>query len=616
MQSAKPLEHTATWHVAPAHFDVPFAAKHAFPHPPQLFASVDEFTSHPFVLVPSQSARGLRHADTPHTPSVQLGVPPVVVHACPHPPQLSTFFVVSTSHPFDCTPSQSENPALHVIEQAPSAHAAVALFAEHAALHAEQFAGSASTFASHPSFGSPLQSAHPALQLATAHTPFEHSPFPFAGAQIAPHAPQLAGSRFLFASHPSAGSPLQSPRGARHVSIPHTPALHLAAALVNEHTFPHAPQFAASPSLFTSQPSAGKRLQSSKPAVQLAIRHAPSTQLSLAFSRSHTNPQPPQLAAFVWMFVSHPFVGSPSQSANPALHGPSSHFPALHPGSAFGSAAHAVPHVWQFAGSFSSSASHPSLLFLLQSANPGLQLPNSHAPATHAATLPGIAHAFPHAPQCAGVRPRSAHSLPQHASPDGHARPGAQPDTQRLAPTLHTVPSGQSPSPLHPTQACVAVSHRTPPPASGGAPALPSSPLSRTPPESAAPPPSVGLLATPTHSTSAVHPISHRSALEQYSPTLHGAPPGTHCTHVFVTRSHASPSGEPAQSASVTHPGAPVSAGPTVVPPAARPSSDASRLRFAPAPESADTAPPTPPEPLLDDDFPSAPASRASALKP
>jgi hypothetical protein len=59
---------------------------------------------------------------------VQLGVPPVVVHACPHPPQLSTFFVVSTSQPFDCTPSQSENPALHVIEHAPSAHAGVALF--------------------------------------------------------------------------------------------------------------------------------------------------------------------------------------------------------------------------------------------------------------------------------------------------------------------------------------------------------------------------------------------------------------------------------------------------------------------------------------------------------
>jgi len=50
----------------------------------------------------------------------------------PQPPQLSTFFVVSISQPLAGWASQSENPAAHFIEQAPSAQVAVALLVEHA----------------------------------------------------------------------------------------------------------------------------------------------------------------------------------------------------------------------------------------------------------------------------------------------------------------------------------------------------------------------------------------------------------------------------------------------------------------------------------------------------
>lgn len=76
------------------------AAKQALPQPPQLSASFDVLTSQPFDEFASQSASGARHDETVQTPFWQLGVPPVVVQGLPHPPQLSTFLVVSTSQPF------------------------------------------------------------------------------------------------------------------------------------------------------------------------------------------------------------------------------------------------------------------------------------------------------------------------------------------------------------------------------------------------------------------------------------------------------------------------------------------------------------------------------------
>jgi hypothetical protein len=209
------------------------AAKHALPHPPQLSTSVDVFTSQPFAEAASQSARGARQDETVQTPFWQLGVPPVVVQGFPQPPQLSTFLVVSTSHPFALCASQSENPVVHFTEHAPSAQVAVALFVEQAWPHPAQFAGSVSVFTSQPSSGLPLQSAYPCLHAPMAHEPFEQTAVAFAGAQIAPQLPQLAVSRFLFVSQPSVGSPLQSPRGATHVSILQTPPSHFAAAPAN-----------------------------------------------------------------------------------------------------------------------------------------------------------------------------------------------------------------------------------------------------------------------------------------------------------------------------------------------------------------------------------------------
>lgn len=95
-----------------------------------------------------------------------------------------------------------------------------------------------------------------------AHVPFEQTAVAFAGAQTAPQLPQLSVSRFLFVSQPSVGSPLQSPRGATHVSILHTPPSHLAAAPANTQTLPQPLQFAASPRVSTSQPVSGRWSQS------------------------------------------------------------------------------------------------------------------------------------------------------------------------------------------------------------------------------------------------------------------------------------------------------------------------------------------------------------------
>lgn len=242
--------------------ELPCAAKHAFPQPPQLFSSREVSTSQPFEDLPSQSASGVLHDDTPQTPFKQLGVPPTAWHAEPQAPQLSTFFVVSTSHPSATWLSQSANPVAHLMEQAPRAQVAVSLLVEQGLPQPPQFAASESELTSQPSFGSPLQSAQPGLQLAIAHTPFEHSGLAFGGVQAALQAPQLSVSTFLLVSHPFVASPSQSPRGGTHVSILQTPPSHFAAAFANVHTLPHVPQLVASACVCTSQPSLDRPLQS------------------------------------------------------------------------------------------------------------------------------------------------------------------------------------------------------------------------------------------------------------------------------------------------------------------------------------------------------------------
>jgi hypothetical protein len=112
-------------------------------------------------------------------------------------------------------------------------------------------------FVSHPLAGDPSQSANPALQLRTWHTPFSSAPLPFATAHAVPFAaagrplvqlipgpttrpqdPQLFGSVLTFVSQPSCGIRLQSMNPALQLWIWHTPFCHTPLPLGTEQDAP------------------------------------------------------------------------------------------------------------------------------------------------------------------------------------------------------------------------------------------------------------------------------------------------------------------------------------------------------------------------------------------
>jgi hypothetical protein len=79
--------------------------------PPQLCPSVAVSVSHPFALIPSQSARPALHAHVPLAQSWNGA------HARPHAPQLSASLPAFTSQPFTMFPSQSRNGSTQLVTQ-------------------------------------------------------------------------------------------------------------------------------------------------------------------------------------------------------------------------------------------------------------------------------------------------------------------------------------------------------------------------------------------------------------------------------------------------------------------------------------------------------------------
>jgi hypothetical protein len=65
-------------------------------------------------------------------------------------------------------------------------------------------------------------------------------------------------------------------------------------------------------------------------------------QLGVALGTLHMLLQAPQLFGSLPMFVSQPFVASPSQFAKPGMHAPSAQLPLRHSALAFGYVAHGV----------------------------------------------------------------------------------------------------------------------------------------------------------------------------------------------------------------------------------------------------------------------------------
>src|SRR5262249_18270351 len=113
-------------------------------------------------------------------------------------------------------------------------------------------------------------------------------------------------------------SPSQSPQPVLQVGA-HFPAVHATPPCGFVQTVPQAPQLATVVFRFASQPLDGSLSQLPKPALHVPSVHTPPGQVSVAFARLHTAPQPPQLLRVV-VLVSQPFAGFPSQLAKPAAH--------------------------------------------------------------------------------------------------------------------------------------------------------------------------------------------------------------------------------------------------------------------------------------------------------
>jgi hypothetical protein len=165
-------------------------------------------------------------------------------------------------------------------------------------------------------------------------------------------------------------------------------------------------------------------LQSKNPAAQAAIVHRPPLQEGVAFESVQVPPHAPQLLKSEETPVSQPLAARESQSANPGVQLPTPHWPATHEGVAFGTV-HVLPQPPQVPTSAAVFASHPSSKSPLQSAKPGLQLPIVQAPPAQAATALGGRQALPQVPQLATLVAMLT-SQPSATVPLQLANPAAQ----------------------------------------------------------------------------------------------------------------------------------------------------------------------------------------------
>lgn len=169
---------------------------------------------------------------------------------------------------------------------------------------------------SQPLFGFPSQLAKPNVQLGL-QTPDAHAVVPWALAHARPQAPQSVLVR-SGASQPFDTFASQLPKFVLQV-MAQAPATHVALPLLLLQALPQAPQLEALVCVLTSQPFEAAPSQFPNPAAHAPSVHVPLPHDSLAFARSHTLPHVPQSVS-VARLASHPFVATPSQLPNPALH--------------------------------------------------------------------------------------------------------------------------------------------------------------------------------------------------------------------------------------------------------------------------------------------------------
>ena len=138
-------------------------------------------------------------------------------------------------------------------------------------------------------------------------------------------------------SHPLPGTPSQSANPAAQ-TIPHTPAVHVAvvfAALTPGHAPPHAAQLCGSVIKLTSQPFVATPSQLPNPALHVVREQAPPVHALDACGTTHECPQVPQFIRSDAVIDSHPFNDEESQSVNPAVHAAIMHVPVVQLAPAF-----------------------------------------------------------------------------------------------------------------------------------------------------------------------------------------------------------------------------------------------------------------------------------------
>jgi hypothetical protein len=211
LQSAKPERHAATVQRPAKQAPAALPGAHTLPHAPQWLASVRVSTSQPLAGLPSQSAKPSLQRATAQRPPAQALVALARAQAEPHAPQWAVLVWVSVSQPLPVLPSQSPRPWAQVPSpHTPSRQAGVPPMVVQAVLQVPQCDTSLRVLTSQPLSALPSQSANPSAQRATVQRPAVHIPVALAGAHARPQPPQCWALVRWSTSQPSVSSALQS----------------------------------------------------------------------------------------------------------------------------------------------------------------------------------------------------------------------------------------------------------------------------------------------------------------------------------------------------------------------------------------------------------------------
>jgi hypothetical protein len=429
-QLPKPALQAPTAHAPAAHTLVALASEQVARHAPQCVADVERLVSQPLATTPSQLPKPALHV-MPHAPDAQVAAPLVALHAAPHAPQCVGEVARLVSQPLPATPSQSPKPALQVKPHVPRAQVGVALGrAEHTVPHAPQLVRSVWRFTQRPAH-IVVGGVHTVVQAGGV---FEQT-WPMLHDR--PHMPQCELEVERSVSQPLVGLMSQLPKPASHVATAHAPAVHWAVARGSAQADPHVPQWVAEVRRSVSHPSLGSLSQSPYPASQRAMTHPPVEHAAVACASEHARRHIPQCVADVLRLVSQPLAGFVSQSPKPAAHAATAHVPFVHAGVALASE-QARPQAPQWLTALRVLVSQPLATFMSQSPKPVAQAIEQR-PAVHAAVPLAALHALPHAPQWAVVVERLV-SHPLAALPSQSPKPALQRASVHVPPVQAATP--------------------------------------------------------------------------------------------------------------------------------------------------------------------------------